>query len=187
MKKRIAIISSSVRDGRLSHRVALFYKNYLSKRNDTEVDLIDLLEYGFPLFSERLPYMKNPPAAALDYARRIVESDGVIVVSPVYNASYPASLKNAVDLLVGEWAAKPIMVASVSSGTTPGISTASLVQNLFIRMHARVASPVCTITSASTSFSPDGMPANPEMTERYVRPAIDELMWLVEKSRIDKE
>ena len=53
--KKIAIISSSVRDGRLSHRVALFLEKFIAGRFDASAELIDLKKYNFPLFNERLP------------------------------------------------------------------------------------------------------------------------------------
>jgi len=51
---KIAIISASVRIGRNSHRVALFFKNYIETKNLVTVDLLDLNKYKFPIFEERL-------------------------------------------------------------------------------------------------------------------------------------
>lgn len=179
---KIAIISSSVREGRLSHRAALFFREYFKSRGGVETDLIDLLEYNFPIFNERLPYMKNPTADVVDFAGRIGEADGVVIVSPVYNAGFPASLKNVVDLLVSEWIAKPVMIVTVSSGSTAGIATAMQLQALMLRMKARVAAPTYTVTEAATAFSPDGTPADPKTIEHYTKPSVEEFMWLVEKS-----
>jgi len=50
----IAIISSSVRTGRKSHRVALYFKNYLETHGLASAGILDLNEYKFPLFEERL-------------------------------------------------------------------------------------------------------------------------------------
>ena len=210
MKKKIAILSSSVRDGRLSHRVALFLQNYIETHSGSEVvagidetkvaanpgvatdtdansgievDLIDLLEYDFPIFHERLPKMtSSPPAALLDYARRVRETDGLIVVSPVYNASFPASLKNAVDVLVDEWRYKPVLVASVTMGATAGISTVQQLQNLFLKMGARVAAPLYTVVNAGADFSETGEPRDPALAEKFLAAPLAEFMWLVEKS-----
>lgn len=182
MKKKIAVISSSVRDGRLSHRVALFVEDYFNRRGDTVADLIDLRAYDFPLFHERLSHMKEPAAGVLDFARRITEADGVVVVSPVYNASFPASLKNAIDLLVKEWQHKPVLVAAVTYGATAPIQTAQQLQALFLRMGARVAAPSYTVLNAGTDFAEDGTPADRERAERYAKSPADEFMWLVGKS-----
>ena len=187
MKRKIAVISSSVRDGRLSHRVALFLSELLRKRGDVEVDLVDLREYDFPLFHERLAYMKEPAADVLDFARRITEADGVLVVSPVYNASFPAALKNVVDLLFSEWSRKPVLVVSVTYGPNPGIQTVQQLQALFLKMGARVAAPTYTVLNAATDFAEDGTPADPQRLERYAEAPVREFMWLVGKSYEDRD
>ena len=48
--KRIAILSSSVRTGRLSHRVALYLQHYLTANELAETEILDLKAYDFPLF-----------------------------------------------------------------------------------------------------------------------------------------
>jgi len=47
----IAIISSSVRTGRASHRVALYFKNYLQANDLATVQMLDLAEYNFPVLT----------------------------------------------------------------------------------------------------------------------------------------
>jgi NAD(P)H-dependent FMN reductase len=49
---RIAIISPSVRRGRNSHKAALYIKAFIEEKTDAVVDMIDLLQYNFPLFDE---------------------------------------------------------------------------------------------------------------------------------------
>ncbi len=49
----IAIISSSVRTGRNSHRVALYFKNYLETNALATAEMLDLQVYNFPVFEER--------------------------------------------------------------------------------------------------------------------------------------
>ncbi|MCK7535345.1 MAG: NAD(P)H-dependent oxidoreductase [Marinilabiliales bacterium] len=70
---KIAILSPSVRRGRNSHRVALFFRNYIEENRLAEADIIDLAEYNFPLFDERLRMMKEPSTAILSFADRIPE------------------------------------------------------------------------------------------------------------------
>ena len=94
----IAIISSSVRTGRKSHYVALYVEQYLKENQLAETDLIDLSRYDFPVFHERLQYLKDPSPDVLEYAERIKKAEGIIVVTPEYNGGYPAALKNAIDL-----------------------------------------------------------------------------------------
>ena len=63
----ISIISSSIRIGRNSHRVALYFKKYLEENNLATVEILDLSKYNFPLFEERLRFQKSPPASATDF------------------------------------------------------------------------------------------------------------------------
>lgn len=186
MRKKIAVLSSSVRDGRLSHRVALFLRDYIQNSFDADTDLIDLKEYDFPIFHERLFNMPDAPAPVSEFARRITDADGVVVVSPVYNSSFPAALKNVVDLLFKEWDRKPVLVVSVTYGPNPGIQTVQQLQALFLKMGTRVAAPTYTVLNVGTDFAEDGRPADPQRMERYAKTPVDELMWLVNKSTGDR-
>lgn len=172
----IVVISSSVRTGRLSHRAALFLARKFS------AELIDLKELNFPLFNERLNYMTNPAADVVAFANKIKTADGVVVVSPVYNASFPAALKNVIDLLVDEWVKKPVMVTSVTSGATAGISTVQALQALFMKLGARVAAPMYTIVNVEKSFSEDGEPTDLVSAEKWVKAPIDEFLWIIKNS-----
>ena len=46
----ISIISSSIRDDRKSHHVALYFQNYLTENKLAISQILDLKEYDFPLF-----------------------------------------------------------------------------------------------------------------------------------------
>ncbi len=42
------------------------------------------------------------------WASTVFESDAIIVLTPQYNGSFPAPIKNAIDYLFAEWDGKPI-------------------------------------------------------------------------------
>lgn len=179
---KIGIVSSSVRNGRLSHRVALFLKEYIARVTGAETYVLDLKEYDFPLFHERLAYLEQPPEALLDYAERFKAADGIVVVSPVYNGSFPAALKNAIDVLFPEWQHKPALVVSVTYGSTPGIATVQSLQAMLLKMGARVTGPLYTVVNAGEEYAEDGTPATPEKAEKNAARPIEELMWMVGKN-----
>lgn len=180
--KTIAIISSSVREGRLSHRASLFIKKYLEDNAIVKVVMLDLKEYDFPLFNERLQYQDSPSPATLDYVKKFNEADGIIIVSPVYNSSYPASLKNVIDLLWGEWSRKPVAVASVTFSPTPGISTIQEIQTIMLKMGALVTPTLYTVVNVASDYDDEGNPVNKEKAEKYIKPMVDGLTWLMRKS-----
>lgn len=181
--KNIAVLSASVRDGRLSHRVALYFEKYLTGRGLANVELLDLKAYDFPLFTERLALQKNPSEALLEFTDRFNRVDGLIIVSPVYNASFPASLKNVIDLYYKEWRRKVTAVVSVSSGAVPPIATAQQIQTLLLKMGALVAAPFGTVIQDESAFSPEGDATDPALMEKLSKPMLDELFWLIEKTQ----
>jgi len=179
----IAVISASVRIGRNSHRVALFFKNYIEKNKCATVDLLDLNEFHFPIFEERLRNLKNPSANVLDFAGRIKNADGVIIVTPEYNGGYPASLKNVIDLLYVEWRRKPIAVATVSAGAFGGAQvTTSLVFSLW-KIGVWLVPAMYPVPKVQDNYSENGTPVDMEATEKRARPFIEELLWCMEASQ----
>lgn len=184
----ISIISSSVRIDRVSHRVALFFKNYLTEHNLATPQLLDLKDYNFPIFDERLSYQSNPPASVLDFAEKIKKSDGVIVVTPEYNGGYPASLKNVVDLLYKEWRRKPIAISTVSDGSFGGTQVITSLQFSFFKIRAWVVPAMCPMPKAQELFDESGVPTNKESIEKRATPFIQELLWCIEaKQMMDKK
>lgn len=189
--KHIAIISASIREERLSHRVALFIKKYLEDNKLASVDMLDLKAYNFPLFTERLMYMENPSAEVLDYEERFNKADGIIIVSPVYNASFPASLKNVIDLLVQQWQDKVVAVSSVTYGSTPGIATIMELQALLLRLGALVSPAVFTALNAGTEYDEKGNPVEPKAAGRRITGFLNKMFVLIEQTgagsdRMDK-
>lgn len=179
---KIAIISSSVRDRRLSHRVALFLKEYVERTQSVETEILDLREYDFPLFHERFVFQAEPDKKTCDYVGRFKDADGIIIVTPVYNASFPAALKNVIDLLIAEWVHKPVVVVSVTAGGVPAIATIQQLNALLLKLGARVAAPMYTVINAETEFSETGMPKDAAAAEKRAAVPVGELMWLVEKT-----
>lgn len=130
---KIAIISGSTRINRQSHRVSLHLHDMLKNATAHQTTLLDLAEYQFPVFEEVLVKHPNPPKGLADFAKIIAESDAYIFVSPEYNGSYSASLKNALEYLKeNEFSRKVIGVASVSTGGLGGIRGAVQMQQLVL-------------------------------------------------------
>lgn len=179
--KKIVIISPSVRNERVGHRVSLFLKEYLERNSIAEVEILDLKEYDFPLFDERLVYQKNPSPKLLDFVDRFNKADGVIIVSSVYNYSVPASLKNVIDVLYSEWKRKVVALVSATMGTTEGMPTTFQIENTLSQMGAFVSPIKYFATSIASEFNEDGTLADKEKIENKVKPMVDELMWLVER------
>lgn len=136
--KNISIISSSIRSERKSHNVALYLQNYISENKLANAEILDLKKYNFPLFEERLKFLSNPSDSLLEFAEKINTTNAIIIVTPEYNGSLPASLKNIIDVLYDEWQNKPIALSTVSSGIFGGNQCLTHLQFILWKMKASV-------------------------------------------------
>ena len=181
----ISIISSSIRTDRNSHRVALYFKKYLEENNLAIVEILDLKKYNFPLFEERLKFQKSATAAALDFAWKIKSADGVIIITPEYNGGYPASLKNAIDLLYEEWHHKPVAISTVSDGNFGGSQVLISLQFLLWKMHAWTVPAMFPVPDVIDAFDEMGNLSGSRVFEKRTANFINELLWCIEaKSRM---
>jgi NAD(P)H-dependent FMN reductase len=179
----IAIISSSIRKGRISHRVALFFKNYLLQNNLATVEILDLLAYNFPLFDERLKFQEFPSPAVLDFAGKIKSADGVIMVAPEYNGGYPASLKNVIDVLNDEWYRKPVAISTVSAGPFGGTQAITSLQFSLWKMHAWTVPAMFPVVRVQETFDENGNPTDKATTEKRAGSFINEILWCIEAKK----
>ncbi|GAC1427795.1 MAG: NAD(P)H-dependent oxidoreductase [Flavisolibacter sp.] len=179
----ITVLSASVRVGRNSHRAALFFKKYLEERIAGEVGLIDLDIYQFPIFQERLRYLKSPSSGILDFAMKIKMSDGIIMVTPEYNGGYPASLKNVIDLLYDEWYKKPIGLVTVSNGSFAGTQVTMGLQFILWKMKAWVIPAMFPIPKVQETFDEQGNAQDFPALQQRTKIFIDEFFWCIEAKK----
>ena len=107
---RVAVIVGSVREGRFGPVVADWLAGVAGEHGGFAVDVVDLAESDLPMV---LPAFgaAPPPAVVAEVAKvtpRLEAADAFVVVTPEYNHSFPASLKQAIDVAYDEWHAKPV-------------------------------------------------------------------------------
>jgi NAD(P)H-dependent FMN reductase len=119
---QLKIIIASTRSGRKGPAVADWILKRAKLEKKFKVELIDLAELNLPFLDE--PEMaieqKYKHAHTKKWSKTIVKSDAFIIVTPEYNNSYPAPIKNALDYLFTEWNYKPVGFVSyggVAGGT----------------------------------------------------------------------
>lgn len=102
---KIAIVTGSTRPGRNNEAVANWVYSISKERKDAEFELVDIAHYKLPLLDEGMPpvfgqYSREHTKAWSD---KIVSFDAYVFVTPEYNHSTSAALKNAIDYLFREW------------------------------------------------------------------------------------
>lgn len=116
---KIGILVGSLRRESFSRKIALTLMQLASKPLDLE-----LIEIGdLPFFNQDLE--ATPPESWISFRKKISALDGFLLITPEYNRSVPAVLKNALD--VGSrpygksvWGGKPCAIISVSIGAIGG-------------------------------------------------------------------
>ncbi len=183
---KIAIISASIREARMSHRVAVHLHRTINAMDELSADMLDLKEFDMPIFHERLKFLKDPSEKTQDFAQRIRSADGVIIVTPEYNGGAPASLKNVLDLLTDDWKGKPIALSTVSGGAFGGAQTlVSLLFN-FWKIRGWVVPGPMQVPMIKENFNENGEPNDKEAWAKRTTAFLDQLLWAIEaKKRMD--
>jgi len=117
----VAIVCGSTRPGRRSARVATWPAELAADHDAVSCEVVDLADQDLPMFDEAIP----PLAGAYEgehtqrWAATIARFDAFVFVTPEYNHSAPAALKNALDFLFAEWNDKA--AGFVSYGVDGGV------------------------------------------------------------------
>jgi chromate reductase, NAD(P)H dehydrogenase (quinone) len=161
MANKIAILVGSLRKGSFSRKMA---EALIALAPDTlSLEIVEIGE--LPLYNQDLDTDPPPPAwvAFRDAVRPV---DGLLFITPEYNRSVPAALKNAID--VGSrpygksvWSGKPGAIVSVSPGAIGAFgANHHLRQSLVFLDVPTMQQPEAYIGGAATLFNEQGGMAN---------------------------
>jgi NAD(P)H-dependent FMN reductase len=176
---KIEIISGSPRVASITRRVALYLKNQLTAQSGHEVNIIDLKDWTMPPVQSVWVSPEKAPAEFQPLAKRIVEADAFILLTPEYNGSYSPALKNLLDHFPKQHH-KPFGIATASPGAMGGMRAS---QQLLLLVPALfgIASPYLLVVPAvDKKFSPDGDLLD-ESFHNAAHNFISEFLWLAEQ------
>lgn len=113
MKKFIAIVGSN--SNKSTNRELL---KYMQRRfqDQAEIELVEIK--GLPIFKKSIDQFV--PKQALEIAKKIENSDGVIIATPEYDHSIPAALSSTLAWLsygIHPFVDKPVMITGASYGS----------------------------------------------------------------------
>ena len=124
---KLQIIIGSTRPGRVSQRIGKWVEIEAKKTEGNEVEVVDLAEYNLPYLDEPISPQFNPDRKPNEPAAKLLakfdEADAYALITPEYNRSYSAVLKNAIDYVDFQFKQKP--VALISHGVTGGAQAVS--------------------------------------------------------------
>ena len=176
---KIEIISGSPRIASVTRRVALHLKNWLSQNTNHDVDLIDMKDWIIPAVQSVWSSAEKAPVEFQPLAKRIVDADAYILVTPEYNGGYSPAMKNLLDHFPKRHH-KPFGIVTASPGAMGGIRAS---QQLLLLVPALmgIASPYMLIIPAvDKKFNPDGDLLD-ESFQNAINNFVTEFLWLADK------
>ncbi|GHF10193.1 NADPH-dependent oxidoreductase [Streptomyces griseoluteus] len=171
---RLALIIGSNREARFGEVVGDWFAGVAKGRGDLTVDVIDLADHELPTVLSQNPSPRV--AAELEkVSPRLAEADASVVVTPEYNHSYPAALKNLIDWHHTQWQAKPVGFVSYG-GLSGGLRSVEHLRPVFAELHAVTVRDVVSLHMAWERFGPDGAPKD-EGPVQAAKVLLDQLVW----------
>lgn len=181
----IEIISASPRTKSVTFRLALFLQKYLSEISQHHVDIIDVRDWSFPLMQQEVfSDISHTPESLAPLAERIFDANAFIIVTPEYNGSYTAALKNLFDHFPRQQH-KAFGIVTASSGSMGGMRATQQIQ-LLIHALFGIGSPFMLVTPhVEKKFDVHGNLTD-ETFLRNVEIFTREFLWLSEQLTCEK-
>jgi chromate reductase len=180
--RNVAVIVGSLRKGSYNRMMA----HALAALAPPSLKL-DIVEIGaLPLYNQ--DDEATPPAAWMTFRERVKAADAVLFVTPEYNRSVPAALKNAIDVGsrpygASAWDGKPAAIVSVSPGAIGGFgANHHLRQSLVFLNMPVLQQPEAYVGGAANLFDAEGKLTNPG-TADFLKKFMQAFATMIEKVR----
>ncbi|HJY73090.1 MAG TPA: NAD(P)H-dependent oxidoreductase [Streptosporangiaceae bacterium] len=181
---KLLVIVGSTRPGRAADLVVPWVTSRARAHGGFDVDVADLRDWPLPIFAEHPgtigdiadPTYSEPIVRA--WNKKVKQADAYLVVTPEYNHSIPAVLKNAIDTV---WLSfgfrnKPVAAVGYSGSVGAGIRAIEHLAHVFVEAEAVPLRNTVVIPFVRTAFGADGEPSDPETSIR-LQVMLDDLAW----------
>lgn len=143
------------------------------------LNLIEL--HGIPVFNQ--DQEMAPPAAVVEFKRRIRAADAILFATPEYNYSLPGGLKNAIDWASrpygdSAWQGKPAALMGASVGNLGTARAQYHLRQILVTLDMpAVNQPEVMIANAAQRFDPQGKLTD-ESTRKFIQRLLTALLQL---------
>ncbi|WP_328638482.1 NADPH-dependent FMN reductase [Streptomyces canus] len=168
----VALVIGSNRHGRFGPVVADWLLDRLRDRDDLVPAIVDVAETDLPMTMAPSPEVT---AALASVTPKLASADAFVVLTPEYNHSYPAGLKNLIDWHFTEWQAKPVALVSYG-GISGGLRAVEHLRQVFAELHAVTVRDTVSFHNAGGSFA-DGRLKDPSGPDAAAKTMLDQLVW----------
>jgi NAD(P)H-dependent FMN reductase len=182
---KILVIPGSLRTGSLNARLAAAIAHELAQ-SGADVSRIALSDFPLPIYDGDLQAQSGVPKHAVNLKRMIGAHHGVLIVTPEYNSSVPALVKNTIDWVSrvqdphetrGQvFRERVFAIAAASGGRLGGTRALAALRLILTACHATVVPNQLALSFADHAY--DEMdhlkhPADIEALQAMVRQLID--------------
>ncbi len=174
----IEIISGSPRENSITHRVAIFLKNFLTEHTNHQVNILDVKEWDLPMLQNVFVSVDATPEDYKPLSKRMFDAKAFILVTPEYNGSYTPAMKNLLDHYPKQ-SHKAFGIVTASPGIMGGIRATQQMQ-LLINALFGVASPhMLVVGGVDKKFDAEGNLLD-ESYQKSIDIFIREFLWLAQ-------
>ncbi|MET8771363.1 NAD(P)H-dependent oxidoreductase [Streptomyces sp. NPDC004658] len=176
---RVTVIVGSVREGRRGRAVAdWFLATAATADPGLDLDVIDLAGVDLPLVLPGWGGTPSPEAAAAlkEVSPRLAAADAFVIVTPEYNHSFPAALKNLIDWHHREWQAKPVGFVSYG-GLGGGLRAVEQLRLVFAELHAVTVRDSVSLHGPWSGLGEDGLPRDADVCAGAAKGMLGQLTW----------
>lgn len=160
MTFKISIIMGSIREGRINPRIAAWTAGQLETHGFAP-DLVD------PADPALLPLQTGEPAAAAHLRQRLAGADGIVIVTPEFNHSFPGALKSLLDACKTELHACPVGLISYG-GISGGLRATEALRVVLAELHAVTIRDTISFAAPWGKFAEDGQIPDPDQAHKAV-------------------
>ncbi|MET9346882.1 NADPH-dependent FMN reductase [Streptomyces termitum] len=171
----LVLVVASDREGRFAPVVAEWVRARVAERTDFDLTVLDLADLTLPT---SLSYDPAPAvrAALADVTPVLEAAEAFVVLTPEYNHSFPASLKNLIDRHYTEWRAKPLGFVSYG-GLSGGIRAVEQLRQVYAETHTVTVRDGVAFPYVHGLFEEDGTLKDPTGPEEGAKAMLDQLAW----------
>ncbi|MFF8030801.1 MULTISPECIES: NADPH-dependent FMN reductase [unclassified Streptomyces] len=169
----VTVVVGSNRHGRFGPVVADWLLDRARDRDDLTADVVDVAGLDLPTTLEPT---SRATAALAGVTPKLARADAFVVLTPEYNHSFPAGLKNLIDWHYTEWRAKPVALVTYG-GLAGGLRAAEHLRQVFAELHAVTVRDTVSFHNAGAAFDDEGRPKDPAGPDAAAKTMLDQLVW----------
>ena len=181
---RLQIVLGSTREGRHADAVMRWMKPIAEAHGAFDIEVIDLRDWPLPFFQETLATVGDVASPTYSapivkkWNAKIAEGDAFVFVTPEYNHSVPAVLKNAIDSVFLSYALrnKPAGFVGYSAGIGAGTRAVEHLAQIAFEAEMHPLRNAVIIPQVQNAFGEGGAPISP-VQGPALRIMLEDLAW----------